>query len=62
MAATAPKSMTDVAPLQAPFRSDAAIPFPARQQASSNPLILKLEHACVLDETDRAALWALSTT
>ncbi|WP_409567387.1 Crp/Fnr family transcriptional regulator, partial [Methylobacterium sp. J-092] len=47
---------------QAPFRSDAAIPFPARQQASSNPLILKLEHACVLDETDRAALWALSTT
>jgi CRP-like cAMP-binding protein len=62
MAASAPKSMSEAETSPASLFPDAAIPFPASQRAASNPLIQKLEHACDLDEADRAALQALLAT
>ncbi|MFK5600660.1 Crp/Fnr family transcriptional regulator [Methylobacterium sp. HMF5984] len=54
--------MTEAETSQARLLSDDAILFPASRRTTSNPLILKLEHACVLDETDRATLLNLSAT
>ncbi|MCJ2110290.1 Crp/Fnr family transcriptional regulator [Methylobacterium sp. E-025] len=62
MAATAPKSVTELGTLQSLLRLDDTKPFPQRPRAAPNVLIQKLEHACDLDEADRVALQSLSDT